>query len=313
MKIALFAFSLASLLFNSCLSQPQRFRGKHQTILIDNTSREYIYFVPPNTSNKKLPIIIALHGGGGTAKVFERTSILFNKRAVSEGAVIIYPQAINKSWNAGDIPTYSPRNKTDANDVKFIEYLIDLAIGQWSGNPDRIYLTGPSRGGIMSFFLADTLNHRITAISPVMASLNESMFETYSYDRPISVLAINGTKDPLILYEGGAANMWKNKDLGPEATIVPIETLMKHIAQMNGCDTSYEIVSIPDKNKRDSSYAENWIFQQCPHSASTIFVKVVGGGHTYPGGIQYLPKSMIGVVNRDFNSMEMIWDFFMNN
>jgi len=294
------------------MSQPKRLRGKHQAIEIDGLSRQYIYFVSPTKSITKRPVLLVLHGGGGTAGMMQKSSILFNRKAEASGAIIIYPQAINKSWNAGDVPTYRQKNHSDASDVTFMEHLMDLAIDKWNADPDRIYVTGPSRGGIMSFFLADTLNHRIAAIAPVMASLNETQFETYTFDRPVPVLAINGTEDPLIPYEGGAGRLGKKEVVGPDGLIVPVEKLMQRVAQENGCNTSYSIYDLPDKNRRDQSHAERLVFRNCPESAPTILIRVVGGGHTYPGGAQYLPKMWIGRVNRDFDAMEMIWNFLMD-
>jgi polyhydroxybutyrate depolymerase len=37
---------------------------------------------------------------------------------------------------------------------------------------------------------------------------------------------------------------------------------------------------------------------------------VIGGGHTWPGGIQYLPASLIGRSSRDFSASDAIWEFF---
>jgi polyhydroxybutyrate depolymerase len=41
-----------------------------------------------------------------------------------------------------------------------------------------------------------------------------------------------------------------------------------------------------------------------------ILIRLEGGGHTWPGGLQYLPERLIGGVCRDFDATELIWTFF---
>ena len=39
-------------------------------------------------------------------------------------------------------------------------------------------------------------------------------------------------------------------------------------------------------------------------------IRIDGGGHTWPGGIQFLPALLIGTVNHDINAGEAAWRFF---
>jgi len=66
----------------------------------------------------------------------------------------------------------------------------------------RVYVTGMSNGAMMSYTLACELSDRITAIAPVAGDLPAVPCRPA---RPISVLAINGTADPLVPYTGGTA------------------------------------------------------------------------------------------------------------
>jgi len=46
--------------------------------------------------------------------------------------------------------------------------------------------------------------------------------------------------------------------------------------------------------------------------AEVVLYAVEGGGHTWPGGIQYLPEFVIDKTSREFNVSEVIWEFFKN-
>ena len=51
-------------------------------------------------------------------------------------------------------------------------------------------------------------------------------------------------------------------------------------------------------------------YGSCKAGADVVFYRVEGGGHTWPGGRQYLPERVIGKTNRDISASEVIWRFF---
>ncbi|MCX6008557.1 MAG: hypothetical protein NTW48_00675 [Chloroflexi bacterium] len=48
----------------------------------------------------------------------------------------------------------------------------------------------------------------------------------------------------------------------------------------------------------------------CQDGAEVVLYAIEGGGHTWPGGLQYLPELVIGKTSREFNASEVIWQFF---
>ena len=52
------------------------------------------------------------------------------------------------------------------------------------------------------------------------------------------------------------------------------------------------------------------VFGQCDQDVKVVLYEIMGGGHTWPGGSQYLPQWIIGIVSKDMNAGEVIWDFF---
>ena len=192
----LFFFLLAA----TCL---QAQSTMERTLTIDGLQREYAIRLPRNYSTTQhYPVIVALHGGGGT---YKNAIGLYNFDAVADqyGYILIYPNAINKSWSMPGISSRVKGNRQDIDDVHFVSVLIDTVVAWYHGDDKRIFCTGLSRGGIFSLYLAAHLANRIAGIAPVCASIPTSIAGNYAYSRPVPVLLINGTADPLIKYTGG--------------------------------------------------------------------------------------------------------------
>jgi polyhydroxybutyrate depolymerase len=49
---------------------------------------------------------------------------------------------------------------------------------------------------------------------------------------------------------------------------------------------------------------------QCTSGADVQYYIITGGGHTWPGGLQYLPEAVVGRTSRDINASELLWQFF---
>lgn len=51
-------------------------------------------------------------------------------------------------------------------------------------------------------------------------------------------------------------------------------------------------------------------YYKCSSGTKVVLIKIKGGGHTWPGASQYLPKILVGTVCKDFNANDVIWEFF---
>jgi poly(3-hydroxybutyrate) depolymerase len=78
----------------------------------------------------------------------------------------------------------------------------------------------------------------------------------------------------------------------------------------NGCSADPEITLEPDTDPEDGTRVRKSVYGQCADGAAVVLYEVKGGGHTWPGGYQYLPEFLIGKTNRDLNASEAIWNFF---
>ncbi|MBS1916814.1 MAG: hypothetical protein JST87_11095 [Bacteroidetes bacterium] len=279
-----------------------------KTISVDNRERQFLIHLPPSFKTKKsLPVIFAFHGGGGE---YKKTIRYYNLTGLADenGYIVVYPNAINKAWSMHGVSSRVKNIDNNVDDVKFISTLLDYLIANYKADNKHVFCTGISRGGIFSLFLAWQLSDRITAIAPVCASIPQAISTMYSFKHPTPVLLINGTEDPLISYNGGAGKFNGRNEGSETANMMPTEELISKIKQLNNCTSNAVVTNLPDNDQHDGCTATSYYYS-C-NNASVELLKVIHGGHTWPGGFQYLPKMIIGKTCKDFNAEEKIFEFF---
>jgi polyhydroxybutyrate depolymerase len=174
-------------------------------------------------------------------------------------------------------------------------------ITRYNADPHKVNVTGISNGGIMSFRLACELSGKIAAIAPVAASMTPFLTNRCTLSRKVPMMLIFGNEDPLIPFEGGQI-------IGKRGEVVSVEKCVKFWLKQDSCsfDTSTSIIDSVDDDTRaiKSSYSD------INGNTPVIFWLIEGGGHTWPSGLQYLPKLFIGRTSGQINASEEIWKFF---
>lgn len=300
MKIKIVYFIVVILAFSTGIIS----RDIEGIITIDGVEREYILHLPDGYGGENLPLVMVYHGGGGTAKQI-KNHVKFDKLADKENFIAVYPNAVNKNWNDG---RNDEKLKEKYDDVKFINTLLDTLIKNYKIDTSRIFATGISNGGFFSIYLAYKLSQRILAIAPVTANIPADIATGFKTEYPVSLLLVNGTDDPLVKYDGGAVGYGED-GFGRGESISTDRTIDIWVKN-NGCSTAPVIEDIPNKNLRDKCKAEKFTYTACSNNTEVILIKINGGGHTWPGASQYLPKILVGIVCKDFSATEMIWEFF---
>jgi len=264
------------------------------SITVDGLERTYELYVPSSIKPAQpTSLVIALHGGGGQGRGMRRLTG-FDALADKKGFLVAYPDGLNRQWN--DSREFI-QGKTQADDVAFIKLLITSLKQQYTIN--RVFITGMSNGAMMTYRLACELSDQLTAAAPVAGNLVKG------YDckpaNAVPLLAINGTADPLVPYNGGMVARERGE-------VISTEDTMKFWATNNGCSGNPTEEALPDIDPSDNSRVYKRTYPAC--TAPLILYRIEGGGHTWPGGSQYLPKRLIGVVNRDIDATQLVWDFF---
>lgn len=275
-----------------------------RTIEIGGTARSYILFLPERPrAPGRIPLVVALHGGGGTAAQMMRFS-RFNPIAAREAFAVAYPQGTGRRWNDGRV--FRGRGETDADDVGFIRAVVaDIAEKGTALDRRRIYAAGISNGGFMSFRLACEAADLFAAVAPVTATMPGDLGARCRPGAPVSVLVINGTADPLVPYDGGHVRTL----FGLRGAIWSTGRTLRFWAEHNRCAAPPDIRALADRDISDGSHVIDIAYARCADGRVRL-LRIEGGGHTWPGGAQYLPVSWIGPTNRDLDASETIWAFF---
>jgi polyhydroxybutyrate depolymerase len=276
------------------------------SIISGGLERTYsIHISSTYDQTRPTPLVIVLHGGGGTGQGMPKLTS-FNAVADRENFVIAYPDGIEGHWNDGRGMQQYRTQIENIDDVGFISALIDRLSAELNIDARMIYVTGISNGGMMSHRLGCELSQKIAAISPVASNIPVNMASVWSPSRPVPVLIINGTDDPLVPWAGGDIHLGKTEF----GEVLSVADTVKFWVGKDQCSSSPVVTQLPDKDPADGTTVRQEIYGGCQDGAEVVLYAIEGGGHTWPGGLQYLPELIIGKTSREFNASEVIWQFF---
>ena len=256
----------------------------------DGLTRDYILYVPAiYSSDKPAQLVFNFHGYTSNAndQMFYGD---FRSIADTEGFLIVHPMGTVD--NSGNTHFNVGWGTSTIDDVGFTEALIDEISSNYTINAGRIYSTGMSNGGFMSYKLACELSERIAAIASVTGTMNKNQPATCNPLHQIPVMEIHGTSDSTVPYDG--AN-W----------IESTPDVVSFWASFNNCNSTPEITNIPDTAPTDGSTVEFQVFKDGDNGASVEHYKIINGGHKWPGSAYNSAGT-----NYDINASVLIWDFF---
>jgi polyhydroxybutyrate depolymerase len=286
-------------------------------------ARAYDVYLPAGYSPARpVPVILAIHGGGGNARAAARTACpggdldskdCLHAMANREGVAVIYPNGTRsrllpnvRTWNAGGgakgWQCVSGRAcKEGVDDIAYFRALLD-DLERWVAvDARRVHATGLSNGGAMSHRLACQMGGRIASIAAVGGANQYATTASCAPPRPVPVLQIHGSADPCWPYEGGEAACAQRDDM----TKISVDESMRVWATINGCGApgSAEVLAAEKDIK-----TEQVRWTGC--RAETVLIRVNGGGHVWPGGWAYFGERVIGPMVRGWSANRVILDFF---
>jgi polyhydroxybutyrate depolymerase len=276
-----------------------------QTIQVGALQREYILHIPAKLDkNKPLPVVFVFHGGGGSA-IREAKSSGFAALAQRERFLVVYPQGIGQNWNDGRVTTVSQAHRDGVDDLAFFDAMLASMAKEYAIDNKRVYATGLSNGAIFSHYLGANRADRIAAIAPVAGGIADPFHKDFKPSEPVSVLIIQGTKDPIMPYEGGEIALRGGKARG---RIIGTDETIELWNRNNGSATEPNGVELPDRDPKDGCRVKQYRWLQ--KSTEVQLLRLDGGGHTWPGGAQSLSSRIVGPVCQDFDATTVIWAFF---
>ena len=262
-------------------------------------------YAPAGASTGPVPLVLVLHGSGGDGGGMEWVSERgFNRIADREGAVIVYPDGIGKSWNDGrpDVPSAAVKESVD--DLGWLRSLPE-ALAAFNIDRKRVYAAGMSNGGLMSLRLACDAADVFAAVATVVANLSVDLAPVCRPARPIPLLIMNGTADPIMPFTGGPVKvLWFKR-----GSVLSTDATVARFAELEQCGPLRNDGGLIDSNPDDGTSVLKQV-AQCPGGSEIDLYEIRGGGHTWPGGEPYLSARLVGKVSREIDANETIWRFF---
>ncbi len=260
------------------------------SITHDDLEREYILYIPDSYDGATpAPLLFNFHGFGSTAseQMFYGD---FRPIADRAGFLVVHPQGTLfqgiTHWNVGGWTAGST-----VDDVGFTEALIDALSSEYNIDAERIYSTGMSNGGYMSFLLACQLSERFAAIASVTGSMTPETYDESNPQHPTPILQIHGTSDSVVPYEG---TIWSES----------IDTVIQYWVDYDNCNPIPTITALPDIDPTDGSTVEHVVYSDGDNGVAVEHFMVVGGDHTWPGSAYGGAGT-----NYDIDASEEIWSF----
>ena len=265
-----------------------------QELAVDGVTRRYVRYEPPGLDPATaVPLVLVLHGRGGSGTIAERLYEM-NEQAALHGFVVAYPDAL------GDPPTWHSglgMGGGQADDVAFIRALVEREADTRPLDHNRVFACGHSSGAMMSYCLAGEASDLFPAVGIVAGSVGVrgpggGVWTIPKPARSVSVIHFHGTADTLVRYGGGTQR-------GPVGFLSVPESV-RFWVDANGCNPtpSTETVGVARRETygagRDGSEVTLWTID--------------GGGHGWP---KEAGRSSVGVSPAGISATELIWAFFM--
>lgn len=277
-----------------------------EVVSSEGIEREFYVHVPKGYDyNRKMPLVMCFHGGFGLGS---RMDALTGLDAISDqnGFLLVYPQGINRHWNDGRNIDGHDRY----NDVQFVSDMLEHLERRWNIDPSRVYVTGVSNGGFFSQYLCLMLPGKFAGCASVGATLPDIVHSRGRPTKPVSMLYILGMSDPLVPFNGGPIHYKTFRDRG---SVISAKEATQYWVKANRCQPNPRTIDLPDVDPNDGTRVKYAQFSGGLQGSEVVVYGIEGGGHTWPGGLQYLPEGTVGKTSRDFSASQAIWDFFKNH
>lgn len=277
-------------------------RGKRGDRVVGVTSskllRTALVHVPRDYDPEKgTTLVLNFHGFTSDAA---QQAILsrMNRASEKRNFIVVYPQGLGRSWNAGACCGQAWVDAVD--DVAYVRALLDELEESYCIDTKRVFATGMSNGGFFSHRLACEVSDRIAAIAPV-AGVYGSPSSACKPKRPVPVLELHGTWDPLVPYSGGLPLV--RLDIPAPISFPSVAKTVTDWKNRNGCSAGPTTTFA-----NGDTDCVTW--SGCDDDADVVLCTTRRGGHTWPGGV---PVPVLGKTTTALDATETMLTFFASH
>ncbi len=286
-----------------------------QSIRSGGTTRYFRYYVPATLSAARPPMVIFLHGGTSSMRdampPADNGAAHWPTVAEAEGFILLVPNGMNgvtgdafgdeQNWN--DCRSDPGPAESTADDVGFITDLVDWSAEHLEIDTTRVYATGNSNGGMMSFRLADEAPRRFAAVATFIANQPENS-ECAPSEQALPMMIVVGSEDEIMPFGGG--QVLNRRGLMRSAD----DTRDLWLERNRLAGTDPELTQFPDRDSEDGSVVNAEVY--AVNGRELRYYVVEGGGHSMPSiarRISAVAEAVVGPQNRDIEGAEEAWAF----
>ena len=272
--------------------------GSHELQLRhDGRERGFIVHVPKAyRADRPAPLVLALHGGGGSMEVMAKDRLYgLVSQSEASGWIVVFPNGFSRlggklaTWNAG-ICCGAARER-DSDDVGFLRAVVAEVQQRVAVDPQRVFATGMSNGGMMSYRLACEASDIFRAIAAVAGTDGTTDCRP---GRPVPVFHLHAKDDDRVLFNGGSGSASDT-----HADFVSVPATVDKWVRLNACSGPTQTVL-----QRPGVTCE--VRSGCQGGAEVRLCVTDSGGHSWPGG----RKALGGKGSTALDATEAIWAFF---
>ncbi|HUF87064.1 MAG TPA: hypothetical protein VMM59_06755 [Thermohalobaculum sp.] len=239
------------------------------------------YYLEPPRGARPAPAIVVLHGG---VTVPSRMRRIAHFTLHEKGWAEIYPVALGDHWRA-------------ASDLGFLRVLIERLAAEGLIDPTGVHFAGASDGGAMVLRLLCEAPGLAAGAAVVSMTMPEDL--DCAGARPVPLLLVNGTADPVVPFAGGEA---------AGGRVLPARETAARLARLNGCG-HFDEIAITDHDPGDGTRVTLHAYRGC--TAPLRHYVIEGGGHTWPGNrVSAWVARRLGTTSRDISATFEIEAFF---
>jgi polyhydroxybutyrate depolymerase len=264
--------------------------------------RQFKVHVPPSyDAEKPTPLVFCFHGLMQNAVMFCVNGAGMVEKADKEGFILVMPNGFENSWNGGTCCGGAASDKLD--DVALVRAIFEEVGTHLNVDLDRVFATGLSNGGYLSYRLACEASDIFAAVAPGAGAIGmddigggtsaSGDFTECNPSHEVSVLDMHGTSDGLVAYKLQQPSL-------------------DRIALANGCEPTTEPAAEP-ASAGDTTCVT---YQGCPSGIDVTGCTVMSGGHVWfgdetcgtgagPGACSFVGNNSDTLVNTD-----AAWEFF---
>ncbi|MCE7059606.1 cellulase family glycosylhydrolase [Dyadobacter sp. CY343] len=248
------------------------------SITSSGKTRTFIFHAPGTSVPEDLPLLFVFHGDNGSGANIRNTTG-FNATADANNFIVVYPNADTDGggWH---------RAIDQTKDAIFTSDLIDYFCNTYHIDAKKVYATGLSAGGFMTYNLAVNLPDKIAAFAPVAANMyanndNYSYFSSANF-KPVPILHIHGDTDAVVSY--------------PDPNHTPTPWNEWPLTQWSYYSCGKTTYTLPNDAIATNVMKLKFCVGNAPETKEVSMIRVQGVGHAWP-------------VTSNFNPNQAIWDF----